>query len=99
MTAVLRAILLDPEARNESPSNDFGNLREPVLGITNLLRNIGYTAPTLGLDPDPVSDFALSSPNGTPTAYRSPGPDDSRSPTVLNILPPGAPLPATSARP
>ena len=96
MTAVLRAILLDPEARNESPSNDFGKLREPVLGITNLLRNIGYTVPNLGLDPDPVSDFALSSPNGTPTAYLSQGQDVFRSPTVFNFFPPDFPVPGTS---
>src|SRR5262249_998139 len=30
MQAVIRAILLDPEARNENPGPDFGKLKEPV---------------------------------------------------------------------
>ena len=39
MKAVIRAILLDPEARgNVKTDPDYGHLREPVLLITNLLR-------------------------------------------------------------
>jgi len=96
MQAVVRAILLNPEARNESPSDDFGKLREPVLGVTNLLRNVGYTVPDPGLDPDPISDFALSNPNGTPTAYMAQGEDVFRSPTVFNFFPPDFPVPGAS---
>lgn len=36
--AVVRAILLDPEARAEPPHPHFGKLREPMLGITALWR-------------------------------------------------------------
>lgn len=39
MKAVVRAILLDPEARgNVKTDPDYGHLREPVLFVTNLLR-------------------------------------------------------------
>ncbi|MEM1083529.1 MAG: DUF1800 domain-containing protein [Verrucomicrobiota bacterium] len=44
MKAVIRAILLDPEARNRSMINNpqFGKLREPVLRHTNIARAFGY---------------------------------------------------------
>ncbi|MEM7147072.1 MAG: DUF1800 family protein [Verrucomicrobiota bacterium] len=44
MKAVLRAILLDPEARNRSQINNphFGKLREPVLRHTHLARAFQY---------------------------------------------------------
>ncbi len=39
LKAVIRAILLDPEARgNNKTDPDFGKLREPVLFVTNVLR-------------------------------------------------------------
>lgn len=39
MKAVIRAILLDPEARgNLKTDPDYGHLREPVLFVTNILR-------------------------------------------------------------
>jgi uncharacterized protein (DUF1800 family) len=51
MKAVIRAILLDPEARGSIKTDpDYGKLREPVLYITNILRrfnpqaNAGATA-------------------------------------------------------
>jgi uncharacterized protein (DUF1800 family) len=96
MQAVIRQVLLDPEARNESPGADYGKLREPVLAVTNLLRNLGYTVPNPNVDPDPVSDFALSSPNGTPTAYLVQGEDVFRAPTVFNFFPPDFPVPGQS---
>jgi hypothetical protein len=96
MQAVIRQVQLDPEARNESPGADYGKLREPVLAVTNLLRNLGYTVPNPNVDPDPVSDFALSSPNGTPTAYLVQGEDVFRAPTVFNFFPPDFPVPGQS---
>ncbi len=40
--AVVRAILLDPEARGDSPSGpQFGKLREPVLYVTGVMRALG----------------------------------------------------------
>jgi len=42
MQAVVKAILLDPEARQPTPaSGDFGHLKEPVLFALNLLRTTG----------------------------------------------------------
>lgn len=38
MKAVVRAVLLDPEARN-APAEDFGKLREPVLRIAHFVRS------------------------------------------------------------
>jgi uncharacterized protein (DUF1800 family) len=40
--AVVRAILLDPDARSTTPASGFGKLREPVLRIAQLLR--GFSA-------------------------------------------------------
>ncbi len=41
MKSVIRAILLDPEARNDNPSNEFGRLRTPVQHHIALLRALG----------------------------------------------------------
>ncbi|HQR46305.1 MAG TPA: DUF1800 domain-containing protein [Thermoanaerobaculia bacterium] len=45
MKAVIRAILLDSEARGTSKSQaDYGHLREPVLFLTNILRAVGASS-------------------------------------------------------
>lgn len=45
MKAVIRAILLDPEARgNVKTDPDYGKLREPVLFVTNIVRPFNPTA-------------------------------------------------------
>ncbi|MGA9031669.1 MAG: DUF1800 family protein, partial [Sulfuricaulis sp.] len=42
MRAVIRAILLDPEARGDAKTDpNYGHLREPALFITSILRNLG----------------------------------------------------------
>lgn len=41
MKAVIKAILLDPEARGDSKADPFGKLREPVQYTTNILRAFG----------------------------------------------------------
>jgi uncharacterized protein (DUF1800 family) len=94
--AVIRAVLLDPEARNESPAPEFGKLREPVLAVTNLLRSIGYTVPDASMDADPVSDLALTNPNGTPSTYLAQSQDVFRAPTVFNFFSPFFPVPGRS---
>jgi len=43
LKAVVRAILLDPEARNDTPSNDFGKLRSPMLHHIAVFRALGGT--------------------------------------------------------
>lgn len=49
MKAVLRAILLDPEARQPAADPNFGQLREPVLMVTALLRTLNGTTDGVGL--------------------------------------------------
>jgi uncharacterized protein (DUF1800 family) len=45
LRAVVRAILLDPEARGDAPASaDFGKLREPVLYVTGVLRSLGASS-------------------------------------------------------
>ena len=42
MRAVIRAILLDPEARGDAKTDpNYGHLREPALFMTSILRNLG----------------------------------------------------------
>lgn len=43
LKAVVQAILLDPEARNDNPPNDFGRLRTPIQHHIALLRVLGGT--------------------------------------------------------
>jgi uncharacterized protein (DUF1800 family) len=49
MKEVVRAILLDPEARNDTPPNDFGKLRSPLLHHISLFRVLGGTLATPSL--------------------------------------------------
>ncbi len=50
MKAVIRAILLDPEARgNVKTDPDYGKLREPVLYVTNTLRSFNPVAQPTGI--------------------------------------------------
>ena len=51
MKAVIRAILLDPEARNDTPPGTFGRLRTPVQHTIAIAR-------ALNLNPGPASHFA-----------------------------------------
>jgi uncharacterized protein (DUF1800 family) len=51
MQAVIRAILLDPEARNDTPPATFGRLRTPMQHTIALAR-------ALGLNVGPASQFA-----------------------------------------
>ena len=78
MKAVIRAILLDPEARNSTPSRRFGHLREPVLWITQLLRAFDTN--------ETSTDFILGEAY-LPTNLRM-GQDVYRSPSVFNFFPP-----------
>ena len=89
-------MLLDDEARNESPAPEFGKLREPVLAVTNLLRSIGYTVPDISMDADPVSDLALTNPGGTATTYLAQSQDVFRAPTVFNFFSPFFEVPGRS---
>ncbi|MBQ0943111.1 DUF1800 domain-containing protein [Ideonella sp. 4Y16] len=80
LRAVVRAILLDPEARSATAaaSPGFGKLREPVLRQTALLRALGPKSDSgqvlMEVDDDPASGLGQ-----TPL----------RSPTVFNFFRPG----------
>jgi hypothetical protein len=95
LKAVIRAILLDPEARgNLKTDPDYGKLREPVIYVTNLLRNFNPTANNnIGV---PGSCNGLS--DGIINDLTQPMDQDVyNSPTVFNYFPmtyviPGTPL-------
>ena len=90
MQAVIAAILLDPEARGDTaPSAYYGHLREPVLFITNLLRDF---YPSGGIQP---TDYVLGDlflPSDVQMDE-----DLFRSPTVFNFFPPSYPIPGENS--
>jgi uncharacterized protein (DUF1800 family) len=81
LQAVVRAILLDPEARGPAKTApDFGTLREPVLVVTGLLRALSG-----------VTDGAQLS-----TQTGNLGQNPYFAPTVFNYFPPDSTVPGTS---
>jgi uncharacterized protein (DUF1800 family) len=78
MKAVIRAILLDPEARSLTPPPVFGHLQEPILFKARLLRAFNTASAT--------TDFVLSD-SYLPTELAM-GQDLFRSPSVFNYYPP-----------
>jgi uncharacterized protein (DUF1800 family) len=49
MRAVVKAILMDPEARGSAPPDTFGQLREPALMVTAILRALSVPTDGAGL--------------------------------------------------
>ncbi|MDT5059884.1 MAG: hypothetical protein QOH63_343 [Acidobacteriota bacterium] len=49
MQAVIRAVLLDPEARNDAPPSDFGKLKSPMLYVLSLMRALQSPIPQQNL--------------------------------------------------
>ena len=87
LKAVLRAILLDPEARgNLKTAPRYGKLREPVQLVTNLARIF----PALDFYADGLSDGALA---GHTSGL---GQDPFNSPTVFNYFSPDYIIPGTT---
>jgi uncharacterized protein (DUF1800 family) len=83
MRAVVRAILLDPEARGDIKTDPhYGHLREPVLFMTSLLRNLGGQS----------DGVYLRSEAGAMQQ------DLFMSPSVFNHFPPGYPIPGTALK-
>lgn len=77
MKAVVRAILLDPEARGDvKTAPDYGKLREPVQLITNLLRNFNVRA---------ANGTGVSDANLNPRSLAL-GQDVYRAPSVFNYF-------------
>jgi uncharacterized protein (DUF1800 family) len=81
MKAVVRTLLLDPEARISADSDPrYGRFREPALFITAVLRTLGATSDGIGLDDE----------------AKSMGQDVFYSPTVFNYYPAEFKIPGTS---
>ncbi len=85
LKAVVRAILLDTEARN-APDSVFGHLQEPILFKARFLRAFNTTGAT--------TDFVLSD-SYLPTELLM-GQDLFRSPSVFNYYPPLFNVPAAA---
>jgi len=85
--AVVRAILLDPEARSGAPAARFGKVREPLLRLTQVWRGLGVTWRRNRLFPDD-RDIHVTH-NQTPLG----------APSVFNFFAPShmPPGPATTA--
>jgi uncharacterized protein (DUF1800 family) len=87
MKAVIRAILLDPEARGDVKNDpNYGKLREPVQLLTNLFRHIGVKGANLTGQSDGVVNGLTSSMSQN--AFNSP--------TVFNYFPPDNVIPGTA---
>jgi uncharacterized protein (DUF1800 family) len=88
MKAVIRAILLDREARNDSAaaaSTNFGKLREPIMRLTGWARAFGVTSVS--------DDWAIGNTSSNATNLgQSPG----RAPSVFNFFRPGYSPPNTA---
>jgi len=66
LKAVITAIIMDAEARNDTPTATSGRLKEPILGVSAFLRALnGGFAPTNGLTYlyDYISQSVLSPPS------------------------------------
>lgn len=78
--ATVKAILLDPEARNNAGSPESGKLSEPILRLTRILRALGKAPvanpPVLGRYPlSDVGDDFNQSPFQSPTVFNFFHPD------------------------
>jgi uncharacterized protein (DUF1800 family) len=87
MKAVIRAILLDIEARSDAglTSANSGKLREPVIRLTNWARAFGVTSPS--------DAWAIGDTNSQTTRL---GQTIGRSPSVFNFFRPGYAPPNTA---
>lgn len=78
MKAVIRAVLLDPEARSVQSSPSGGKLREPMLRFVQWARTVGLTSPTELWNVGNLSDPATRL-----------GQSPLRAPSVFNFFRPG----------
>jgi uncharacterized protein (DUF1800 family) len=89
MKEVIKAILLDPEARGDVKTDPrYGKLREPVLYLTNIARQFDVRS----ADRSALSDGVLTTESGAlgQIAFMSP--------SVFNFYPPDYVVPGTSFR-
>jgi uncharacterized protein (DUF1800 family) len=87
MKAVIRAILLDTEARagDTNASYDGGHLREPVLFLTAMMRGLGFTNTDANGSYDSLENYGG---NLSESVYRAN--------SVFNFFPPDYVIPGTS---
>jgi uncharacterized protein (DUF1800 family) len=89
LKAVVKAILLDPEARGDVKTDpNYGKLREPVQFATNILRAFNVRS----ADTTTITDGYLT---GRPE-FTGMGETPFLAPTVFNFFPPGYVVPGTS---
>ncbi len=87
LKAVVKAILLDPEARGNTKTDpNYGKLREPVQFITNFLRHFNVRS----------ADGAQQSDGVVNSLTQPLSQDVFRAPTVFNYYTPGYVIPGTS---
>jgi len=77
LRAVVKAILLDSEARTASSDADYGKVREPVVRMANWMRSFGATSQT--------GNWLMGSTAGQTQLYQAP----LTSPSVFNFFRPG----------
>lgn len=94
MKAVIKAILLDPEARGDAKSDpNFGKLREPVLFFTNFARAFGVRAASGTGQSDGSVGGARAC--GRPE-FNNMAQVPFQAPTVFNYYPPDYGIPGTT---
>jgi uncharacterized protein (DUF1800 family) len=98
MKAVIRAILLDPEARGSQKTDPaYGKLREPLQLITNLLRtfNVRAGAYSYGESATPPASCQNRSDGVLESATKGMEQDIWSPPSVFNYFPPTFAVPGT----
>ncbi|MFL6699532.1 MAG: DUF1800 family protein [Vitreoscilla sp.] len=85
LQAVIRALLLDDEARHPADPSTFGKLREPILRLTGWARAFSVTSPS-----------GLWAVGDTSDAAKGLAQSPLRSPSVFNFFRPGYVPPATA---
>ncbi|MCK9684637.1 DUF1800 domain-containing protein [Scleromatobacter humisilvae] len=85
LKAVIRALLLDDEARHPADPSTFGKLREPILRLTGWARAYGVTSPS-----------GLWAVGDTSDAAKGLAQSPLRSPSVFNFFRPGYVPPNTA---
>ena len=95
MKAVVKAILMDPDARagDTSPNFDGGHLREPMLYLTNVIRGLGYVNNDAAAGNDTIANASYSSLSNYSSAL---GEKPYTSGSVFNFFPPNYVIPGTT---
>lgn len=98
MREVIKAILLDPEARGDVKTDPmFGKLREPVQFATNILRTLNVRGAVVGTQSDgSMGVTGFGGTNGRVNEFVGMAQLPFLSPTVFNYYPPDYVVPGTA---